>query len=522
MLTTNYFRRCATALVGIAACTAVVADSTPDHGKLRKLMERHKQHATRAAQQIDVGDFLCQTFVQDESDEICSCSSSGADYVVSCTSPQLCLSGQVLFHLYSCPGEICFATTTDLTFFDYLTLFDGDTDTRVDLLTELSGDTAYEAFRYGTTTNNAPAGNAFQGELYFTLKNGFEYQCNEIKDCVGEDERIQYYCSNIQAGATSNGCIANSNWVFENFSLCPVGGAMTPTTPAVGGGPSGVVCFPGDAKALVKDKGEVPMKALRLGDKVRVANNKYEPIYSFGHKNEDTVAEFLQIFTDEDSSRAGRGDQPPLELSKDHMVFISSNQQGRGRAVPASMIRNGDHVVAATGELVVVKEIRTVVRKGVYAPFTKSGSIVVDGILASTYVAIQGTPDCLLLTINIGISYQWLAHTFESVRRLVMRVVKGGEETYTHDGLSRWVDGPHKFMSWVLEQNRVVAIGIALPLLSCLLAISLIEKALLFDSASVFATLLVGCATTTFLVLLIMGKAAGGTWKAKFKCGLAK
>lgn len=88
---------------------------------------------------------------------------------------------------------------------------------------------------------------------------------------------------------------------------------------------------------LVKDKGEVPMKALRLGDKGRVANNEYESIYSFGHKNNETVTDFLQIFM-EGSSHADC--IRPLELSKDHMVFISSNQQGHGRAVPASIPRH--------------------------------------------------------------------------------------------------------------------------------------------------------------------------------------
>lgn len=291
-------------------------------------------------------------------------------------------------------------------------------------------------------------------------------------------------------------------------------------TKAPTGSPVLNLCFPGDATVVVEDKGEVSMKALCLGDKVRVANNEYEPIYSFGHKNKDMFAEFLQIITAnvaEGHSSAVR-DQLPLELSKDHMIFIrGKNQECCGRAVPASMIRKDDHLIAATGELVVVKGIRTVVRKGVYAPFTKSGTIVVDGILASTYVAIQGTPEYLFIN-KIGISYQWLAHAFESFRHRVMDM--SGEETYTNDGVSLWVDGPHEFMTWILKQNRVVAIGIMLPLTVCFLSISLIEKVLFVDPAPFFATTLIGCTTAAFLVFLVIGK--GGTWKKKFKSGLAK
>jgi hypothetical protein len=79
---------------------------------------------------------------------------------------------------------------------------------------------------------------------------------------------------------------------------------------------------------------------------------------------------------------------------------------------------------------------------------------------------------------------------------------------------------PASFMSWILDQNRAIAIGMVLPLIACFLALSVIEK-VLFEPAFAFNCLLVGGATT-FAALLTLGKTAPDTWKAKFKCGLTK
>merc|ERR1712087_1040493 len=59
------------------------------------------------------------------------------------------------------------------------------------------------------------------------------------------------------------------------------------------------------------------------------------------------------------------------------------------------------------------------------------------------------------------LSYQWIAHTFNSVHRLaVMMGFKG--ETYTAEGVSHWVDMPHNMFQWVLEQNMFVTSALIL------------------------------------------------------------
>lgn len=217
------------------------------------------------------------------------------------------------------------------------------------------------------------------------------------------------------------------------------------------------ICFSGSSMVEVENKGSVKMADLALGDNVQVGNNKFEPIYSFGHKDSTSSAEFLRITTE--------GSSAPLEISPDHMVAIEG-----GRHVPASLVKTGDMLLTVSDGVAAVTNVKNVVRKGVFAPFTASGSIVVNGIVASNYIAYQGSEYLKVGEIETPLSYQWVAHTFNSVHRLAVMAGFTGE-TYSEgeEGISHWVAMPHKMFSWVVDQNIVVSaslIGLALPLFS--------------------------------------------------------
>jgi len=67
-----------------------------------------------------------------------------------------------------------------------------------------------------------------------------------------------------------------------------------------------------------------------------------------------------------------------LPITPDHLVFLAN-----GQAVPAANIKVGDSLASG-----VVTEINHVVRSdGIYSPITKSGTIIVEGNVASTYAA---------------------------------------------------------------------------------------------------------------------------------------
>jgi hypothetical protein len=207
--------------------------------------------------------------------------------------------------------------------------------------------------------------------------------------------------------------------------------------------PSVGICFAGDATVEVQDQGVVAMKQLQIGDKVHVGKDQYEAVYSFGHYNQEMKAPFLKLQTSAST---------PLLISADHMVHV----QSRG-FVSASSLEQGDKLVdGSTGDELTIQSIRTVQAQGVFAPFTPSGKIVVNGVLASSFVALDETEN-LSIVFGLHVSHQWLAHTFEFPHRLMCHyLTQCSKESYTADGISTWVATPLKASQWVLEQNSMV------------------------------------------------------------------
>ena len=181
------------------------------------------------------------------------------------------------------------------------------------------------------------------------------------------------------------------------------------------------------------------MSHLQIGDRVMVDKNRFEPVYSFGHFSPSVQAEYLEIATPTSK----------LQVSRDHMVFVTSD-----RAVPASMLRVGDALLNAGGDRTHITSIALVKSAGAFAPFTPSGRVVVNGIVASSYVAFGGSES--VLVGGFEFSFQWLAHSFQFPHRFVcyhLGACRG--ERYTDDGLSHWVSRPYELGLWLMQQQPV-------------------------------------------------------------------
>merc|ERR1719359_613443 len=100
-------------------------------------------------------------------------------------------------------------------------------------------------------------------------------------------------------------------------------------------------------------------------------------MFSMDHHSSSKPTTYFQIHTDLEDE--------PLELSKNHLVFID----GKDYPVPASTIQVGDKVFSMYGPREVLSVTR-IVREGRYNPLTMDGTIVVDGIIASTYNSPTG------------------------------------------------------------------------------------------------------------------------------------
>merc|ERR1711935_477723 len=85
-----------------------------------------------------------------------------------------------------------------------------------------------------------------------------------------------------------------------------------------------------------------------------------------------------------------------------------------------------------------------------------------NNIVASNYIAYHGSDNLKIGIIESGVSYQWIAHSFNSIHRLAV-MMGFTSETYTEAGVSNWVNVPHMMFAWVLEQNALVRNALLLP-----------------------------------------------------------
>mmetsp|Transcript_27104 Transcript_27104/g.45180 ORF Transcript_27104/g.45180 Transcript_27104/m.45180 type:complete len:551 (+) Transcript_27104:90-1742(+) len=204
------------------------------------------------------------------------------------------------------------------------------------------------------------------------------------------------------------------------------------------------ICFPGNAVVHVQDKGLVRIDTLVIGDLVQVANDRFEPVYSFGHKNPSYKYNFLEIATSDSNST-------PLVISPDHMIATPNDG-----FVPAVHLEVGEFVLGgADGSKVQILAIKDVKAQGAFAPFTPSGTLIVNGILASSFIAVEYTS---LNLVGVEFSWQWMAHTFEFPHRVACHYLgrRCPDETYDDAGMSSWVSAPLEAGHWVLKQKGAV------------------------------------------------------------------
>lgn len=159
-------------------------------------------------------------------------------------------------------------------------------------------------------------------------------------------------------------------------------------------------CFPGHA-TVDTPAGKKEMRDLRVGDHVLTVSRDgtltFDPVYFFGHADPTARALYLAIRVDGDV----------LHLSKDHFVPVCRSHlvicDWRERLeVYARDVKVGDAmwVSGPSGvELKIVGAIDTQKFSGVFNPYTTSGTIVVDGVVASchsSWILDDLTPQKLL------------------------------------------------------------------------------------------------------------------------------
>ena len=212
------------------------------------------------------------------------------------------------------------------------------------------------------------------------------------------------------------------------------------------------ICFSGSSTVEMESGELKAISELALGDYVKTSatHDVFEPVYGFAHYAPNAMSDFLAIHTTNDAS--------PLHISVRHMLRVAD-----GTYQPAGTVQVGD-VLFQGHRITAIHDSTTKV--GVFAPYTPSGTIVVNGLAASCYVV----PD-----MDIGpltVSGQWLAHTYEFPHRLACHYLGGSEalcHTYNAEGISVWKETPMRLYEQLLESPewmQAIVLLMALPILS--------------------------------------------------------
>lgn len=150
-------------------------------------------------------------------------------------------------------------------------------------------------------------------------------------------------------------------------------------------------CFPGWARVTVAGGFQKSLSSLSPGDRVMALSETgqvvFSPVLLFLHRDPKSRSRFLSLQT-EDGHR--------LAVTAHHLVFSDASCRADSRQYRAQFARR-----AQTGSCIVVRTAEGEVRPsritsiweeedtGVYAPLTEAGTVLVDGVLASSYALVE-------------------------------------------------------------------------------------------------------------------------------------
>jgi Hint module len=223
------------------------------------------------------------------------------------------------------------------------------------------------------------------------------------------DDCDVYVAIDVNNFANKSSCLtfdeSNASIPFIDLSkTCPTPSSTPVPTPQPTSRPS-PSCFSGENIVEVKDVGPVPMHTIRIGDQVKSSlDGTYTQVFGFGHYDHQLERPFRRFLMEYNILNSSSNETIPissnqpqqqnqqsfLEISDHHFVMIEIyHQQYR---IAAAEVRVNDIL---SGQRVVSIE-HDVIRRGVYAPLTQTGEMIVGGILVSNYVHLRNVPRTIL------------------------------------------------------------------------------------------------------------------------------
>lgn len=180
-------------------------------------------------------------------------------------------------------------------------------------------------------------------------------------------------------------------------------------------------CFPGESTVMMEDGEELRMADLKVGDKIltidRVTGElKTTDVILLMHKNTHSVANFLTITAEGNAESTYQ--ERRITLTPNHLLYVhdgsNDTSRWRPRAIFAENVRVGDHVYFnsfgpnskdfTSAKVISIEKVR---RRGVYAPLTAEGSLIVDGIVASSYAVFDNEDISHALFFPLRMLWRW-------------------------------------------------------------------------------------------------------------------
>ncbi|CAB9517995.1 Desert hedgehog protein [Seminavis robusta] len=312
------------------------------------------------------------------------------------------------------------------------------------------------------------------GALFYLKLDGIASDTNFDADgatsCPSTPDEFQYIAP-AETSGVSFYIYGDANSDYAIDCSCDQPGTTPTPTSSDPDGSNG--CFSATSTVQVRDQGRTQMKDLQLGGYVLTGNQQYQQVYSFGHRQEGGQSEtFFQIYT---TSNDTHSHNPPLEMTGNHLIFVmDATDQTIIKTKRADRLQVGDFLVDSNQQVIQVTQIASTLKSGLYMPLTPDGTIVVNGILASTYVSIDGEAPAVVETTGLFpflSSEQDLLHWWLSPYRLFCIGVSSEfcsrgprKQQASDDGILPWLKLGRHLAKTVESKSLWVKVVIGAPI----------------------------------------------------------
>lgn len=168
-------------------------------------------------------------------------------------------------------------------------------------------------------------------------------------------------------------------------------------------------CFKGTSEVMTSTGERKAMSDLKIGEEVLSMTSEghftFSPVLLFLDRDPNERRHFYTLTTQRGKS---------ITLTPTHLIYVLNEDSDAFDPVYASEIRPGDRVLilsdGAPVSDVVVSVDASVMETGVFAPLTKEGNLVVDGVLASCYAVVDSQSLAHNVFAPIRWAYSWFGN----------------------------------------------------------------------------------------------------------------